>query len=207
VPTDTNQAGRDLYQGGQGVLNEYAFDPGVCVLPVAEDDPGGADWSPVVVCRLHAPFRTRKTRYDSQKQQNPPVVPTPADTGAFVFTGGNILLTTQLNPSFQRFDWTVVTEYTFVENCRSRPQDGLVLGLPAYTWTSSLENLQGIGQATPANLDGAVAQAGYDAKVGFQQAYVQAAAIANDGNWSYNTSSFFPGQFFDPNMANGGQQV
>jgi hypothetical protein len=174
VPTDTNQAGRDLYQGGQGVLNEYAFDPGVCVLPVAEDDPGGADWSPVVVCRLHAPFRTRKTRYDSQKQQNPPVVPTPADTGAFVF---------------------------------SRPQDGLVLGLPAYTWTSSLENLQGIGQATPANLDGAVAQAGYDAKVGFQQAYVQAAAIANDGNWSYNTSSFFPGQFFDPNMANGGQQV
>lgn len=204
MPSDSRQAARDLYDGGVPIVNDYSFDPGVCVLPVAEDDPGGADWSPVVVCRLHAPVRTRTVSYSARKQQNPPVVPTPGDAGAFVFTGGSVSMSCSLNTTQLNADWGAETEYTFVENCRSRPQDGLVLGKPPYTTFTAERNRALIGPAPPATMDGAVKEAGLDARVGFNQGYTQAAAIANNQPWSYNTTAFFPGQLFDPNMINGG---
>lgn len=209
MPTDTFQAQRDLYTNGSLTVNDYEFHPGVCVLPVCEDPPSVADpatnraFSPVEVGRVHAPYRVRNYKNHSVKQQNPPVMPTPASVGSFVFLGGSLGVANGLNSTGQRFDWEAAAEYTFVENCVSRPADGLVLGSPPYSLISQFENLVAVGLPPQSQLVGAVASAGSDVKVGYQQAAAQAAAISSDDAWSYTTCSFFPGQLFDPNMANG----
>lgn len=210
MPKDTLQAQYDLYTNGSLTTNDYEFRPGVCVLPVCEDPPDenltfqNQRFTPVDVIRVHAPYRVRTYRNRANKQQNPPVVPSPADAGKFVFVGGSVEIANGLNGTGQRFDWEATAQYVFVENCVSRIKDGLVLGSPPYNTYIQDENLRDIGTPSQSNLVGAVSAAGTDAKVGYQQASRQAAAIASGGAWGYSTCSFFPGQLFDANMANGG---
>lgn len=213
-PLDDVQAPQG-YPNGVGINNNYRLESGVMVLPVAEEPPTDvaslAAWSPVVTLQLHAPYRIRRVRYDTRKVQNPPIVPKPADAGAFVFLGGVVGISNSLNSTLGSFDWDVVTDYAFVENCVSRPQDGFVLGLPPWTWVTSQENSLMFGGALEvgaaiggAGVVGAIARAGPDAKVGYQMGKQAALYISKNEGWGYNTPSFFPGDFFNGNLVNAG---
>ncbi len=215
-PNDGTQA--NLYTA-EGYDNTYKLDPGVCILPLAEDPPTDPDelqsWSPVVVLRLHAPYRIRKMSHLSEKKNNPPPLPSSADQGAFVFMGGTVNIVNKLNTTFRNFDWSVGAEYLFVENCVSREVDGYILGTPTFTWESSTLNAQsgaGIGLigSTITPPAGAVTQAGSDVLVGYNQ------GLSIVGNqitgelktiWGYNTASYYPGTLVYSNLANGGPQV
>jgi hypothetical protein len=206
-PFDSSQARVDLYDEA-ACLDNYRFLPGVVCLPVAEDPPavGLNSWSPVVVIRIHAPYRERMSKYKLQKQQNPPILPKPESVGKFVFTGGQIAIDKKLNTTAQRFDWACETEYVFVENCVSRPRDGLVLSYPPFSWLSDEENLVA-GFPPGGSLTGAVSSAGSIAQNGYKIADAQSGDIQADGPWSYNTTAFFPGQLFNASILNGGPSI
>lgn len=208
-----------LYPAGVDIVNDYQFEPGVCILPLAEDPPEmsdeetgdntGAlkDWSPVVVLRLHAPYRVRRQTTSAKKQNTPPVVPSPADAGKFVFAGGAISIANALNMTNANFDWLVNTEYVFVENCVSRNQDGFVLGAPPYDTLIETGNSQAFG-ILPSQLPtgmgpefGAVASAGSEAQTGWMMAQ-NLFSEANNGVYGYNNRSFYPGNFLDDKLSN-----
>lgn len=206
TPVDNTQA--DQYDG-LGVVNSYEFRPGVCILPLAEDPPTSESelrtYSPVVVARLHAPYRVRKATYNAAKKNAPFPLPSPADTGSFVFLGGAVVLTNNLNATFRTFDWSGGSEYLFVENCVSRPEDGMVLGIPPFNWLSSSINAQSGYSAPPI---GAVSHGGKDVLVGYTQGQQME---GNQGGlkdvWGYNTPSYYPGLLFYSDMLNGGEPV
>lgn len=207
--TDGVQAGQ--YENGVVVDNEFTFDPGVCVLPIAEDPPESegelATWSPVVILRLHAPYRVRMTRYDATKSNNPPVMPTPQkDSGNFVFCGGTMSVRNTLNQSFNTFDWMSNCVYTYVENNVSRNQDGYVLGIPPWDTVTSTINAAIYSPASPTV--GAVAHAGPDVLLaaGLANA-MQAPDQLSAGTYVYNMQSYLPGSFFSDNLINGGVPV
>lgn len=215
-PTDQLQG--EFYTDGVPVENEYRIDPGVCVLPIAQEPPTSPSelqsWSPVVVLRLHAPYRLRRVRYTSKKQQNPPIIPKPADVGAFVFVGGSLGFQTSLNLSLSSYDWLAVTDYTFVEDCVSRNQDGFVLGVGPWTTFTTVENSRffggalEVGNAISGNGSlGAIGQAGPDAQIGYRMGKQAALFIARNEGWGYNTPSFFPGDFLNGAMVNAGGET
>lgn len=202
-PIDSSQTG--LYVGGEDIRNEYEFDPGVCVLPVAEDAPASTTalqtWTPVVVLRLHAPYRIRRVKYDVTKQNAPPVIPTPGyDAGKFIFTGGTVGMWAVQNQNFTLWDWTAICEYTYVENCVSRAIDGLVLGSPPWSYLSTEAEVATI---PPANATiGAISAAGAEPRMGLTQA--TRINFISTGSYFYNLPSYFPGVFFSDNLVNGG---
>lgn len=205
---DQNQA--PLYPGGVDIQNDYHLEPGVCVLPLAEEPPTDTEalktWSPVVVLRLHAPYRVRRQNTRTLKQNNPPVVPAPADKGKFVFTGGDISVINGLNVTNANFDWIVSTDYVFVENCVSRNQDGFVLGSPPYETVMDKKNAAefgGLQSNLPTEMGpqvGAVASAETPAKVGWMMG--QNVFASEFVPYGYNCPSFFPGTFLDDTLAN-----
>lgn len=188
----------ELYLDGPKVINNYRIEPGICILPIAESPPEDptelAAWSPVAVLRLHSPYRIRTAQTKTKKNNAPPVLAAPGDTGAFVFTGGNLEFTNVLNGD-QNYDWICGVEYTYVENCVSRTVDGFVLGIPGFLYPTQTENALAIGGSPSVPPFGAIAQAGQDPKIG----YVQAQAGPN----GYNTISYFPGLFFNDELMNG----
>lgn len=207
-PLDNTQA--NLYTT-EGQINSYEVVSGVCILPLAEDPPTDstelASWSPVVVLRLHAPYRIRRYSHTSDKKNNPPPIPSLADQGKFIFVEGTIDITNNLNSSFCNFDWSCTCNYTFVEDCVSREQDGYMLGNPTFQWRSSTINSQS-GYSLPSF--GAVAHAGLDGVVGYTQ------GINIVGNqvtgalkeiWGYNTPSYFPGTLVLSEMVNCGTPI
>lgn len=199
----------DLYTGGVAVLNTYHMESGVCVLPLAEDPPTDEvalrSYSPVVVLRLHAPYRIRKVVYDAKKQNNPPVMPAYADTGRFTFISGTMSVSNNLNATNANYDWNATTEYIYVERCASRSQDGFVLGIQPWQWDTDAANKSIYGSASPMSQGGAMVNAGVYPLIG--------AALSNQINllssngWGYNCSSFYPGLFFNPDLVNGGPAV
>lgn len=204
---DNNQAA----QYTDGTVNVYEFEPGVCVLPIAEDPPTDPEalktWSPVVILRLHAPYRRRTHQYGAYKQNAPPVIPKPADTGAFIHVGGTLRIQVSQNSMNSLYDWDVNSINTYVEDCVSRPQDGCVLGTGPWTPIASYENSQiyggalGIGFAI-SGPPGAIRQAGEFARAGYGQS-LQVDFDTTMG-YSYNSPAFFPGVFFSDILANGG---
>lgn len=194
-----------LYQNGCDQSNRYRFVPGSCVLPLAEDPPNDlgelATYSPVVVLLLHAPYRIRDVRYGMKKINNPPILPSPKDAGAFVFLGGTISVSTELNQTLANFDWDTETVYTYVENCVSRIEDGLVLGRPPYDEVIAAENRENYPLIPP--LLGAIAHAGADPVAGYQMG-LAAYPFFGDGAWGYNCESYLSGVFFDDSLVNGG---
>lgn len=216
------------YLDGPAITNDYTIDPGVCVLPLAEDPPddttatGQAElpaWSPVVALRLHAPYRVRRAQYDTKKQNTPPVMPAPADQGKFVFLGGTIRFhPPALNMTNTNYDWTAQAEYNFVEDCVSRTADGFVLGIPPYTLAVQQENADALGGVPTGITVGAIAAAGTDAKVGYQQGKAVgvalgpglsalagiAAGVVAAQTYTYNTLSYFPGTLFNDSLLNAG---
>lgn len=205
LPLDNTQVG--LYDESL-IDNVYTFDPGVCILPLAEDPPTNVQelktWSPVVVLRLHAPYRVRHVKYDNKKQNNPPVTPTPDDIGSFIFLNGSIRVANKPTTQGVTYDWSVQTNYVYVENCVSRPDDGLILGSQPFTLFVTEENNNYTGIANPATLLGAISRAGYDVLVGVAQGDFAEVWYQSDNAWGYNTPSYYPGFLFEPNLINGG---
>lgn len=234
TPNDLVQSG--LYDG-IGNANEYTMLPGVCILPLAEDSPTDftalQTYSPVVIARLHAPYRIRKYNFSEQKQNNPPVVQTPQDVGAFVFIGGSLSFYNQFNTTWWNSDWNVTGGYIYVENCVSRPQDGYVLGsVTPFTNDPDLANRDYyLGGTTAQQLGitiGAIAQAGSNALAGYVygQQIAGETSTAQTGDtqtgtsqsgvsgsqltlglvtaWSYTSCAFYPGTLFNDQLANGG---
>lgn len=203
IPLDNQQV--TLYND-LSIVNNYDFDPGVCILPLAEDPPTNpeelATWSPVVTLRLHAPYRIRKVQYNLNKQNNPPVIPSPVDVGNFVFVSGSIMVSNGQNTSNCNYDWTVISNYIYVEDCASRIQDGLVLGSPPYTRNTTIENANNSGIAQRGIFVGAATEAGYEVLVGINQSNL--VNLANQDGWGYNSPAYLPGKFFDSYLINGG---
>lgn len=206
-PNDAVQAG-NYYNGLGGNANQYTFVTGVCILPLAEDPPTDptelAAYTPIVTLRLHAPYRVRNFTQMEDKTQNPPPIAAPGDTGKFVFVGGSVAISTGLNTSGVNYDWAVGCSYTYVENCVSRNQDGLILGtMPVATLTDKQNT--SFGYAPPAI--GALSDAGQSARVGYNMGAL--ITVGSDGqlksSWGYNQPSFYPGQLFYSDLANGGK--
>jgi len=208
-PIETVQMG--MYHR-TGNSNTYSFVPGTCVLPVAEEPPTSptelAAWSPIVVFQLHAAYRIRRLTNLADKENNPPVVPAPGDTGSFVFVGGAVTVTPNFNNSVRNYDWAVGCEYTYVENCVSRIEDGLVLGGVPYPTDAATINQQQY-QSVPPQI-GAVAHAGTNAVVGYNQGRAIVGSQSSGALktvWGYNTLEFFPGTLFSTDLANAGTPV
>lgn len=216
-PNDARQAGN--YTRG-GNANEYTFVSGLCVLPLAEDPPTDpaelADWSPVVVVRLHAPYRIRNFSTLVEKEKNPPPLPAPQDTGAFVFLGGSITIVTNFDNTFRNYTWDAAASLQFVENCVSRPQDGLVLGTLPYAETVNRENVVNYGTSLHPLVEGqvtytpsgALKQAGAPVKAGHNMGVAIVSnpvtgELVNNG-WGYNNATFYPGVLFYSDLPNGG---
>lgn len=208
TPKTADETQAPLYTDGSASLDEYDFFPGVCVLPLAEDPPTELEalkaWSPVAVMRLHAPYRLRNASSRAVKSNNPPMAPAPADGGKFVFVGGSLTVHNTLNQTLNNYDWTVTTEFTFVENCVSRVEDGFVLGAAPWVWKTTIDNQNSTLYGGTISL-GAVSAAGRDAQLGYFQAL---AALPNlSGRWRYNSPTFYPGVFMNAEMDNGGKQT
>lgn len=194
-----------LYYGGEDIKNAYAFMSGVCVLPLAEEPPTDEfeleTWSPVVIARLHAPYRIRRVVYDVEKQNTPPVIPTPGvDAGKFVFVGGALGIHPVQNQTFTMWDWKVAAEYVYVEDCVSRPEDGFVLGTPPWEWQSTLEAVLPPGTPTI----GAISQAGTEPRMG----YTAGETIDTEDGMNpyfYSFPSYLPGAFLNDSLINGGE--
>lgn len=202
-PPGADDLQQPLYDGGASIVNDYVLDPGVCVLPLAEDPPTSdgelATYSPVVILRLHAPYRIRRMSYAARKQNNPPVVPTPDDTGKFIFLAGSITFTNGLNAGYANYDWQVNAEYVFVENCVSRTEDGFVLGSPPYNTNVEGQNANDYPSGKPTI--GAISEAGMDALVGWRMMDTISPEL-NQGLYAYNNRSYFPKSFFSDDMVN-----
>ena len=212
-PNDARQAGN--YTGGLANVNEYTIVPGVCVLPLAEDEPNDlqelADYSPVVVLRLHAQYRLRKFNQIAGKERNPAPIAAPRDTGGFAFLRGAITIKSEVNATYNDLNWFVGCEYLFVENCT--PVDalgnplGLVLGMLPFQTTIDASNEQRLGINPPdigaAALGGAAVTSGWIG--GVLIANPQTGAL--NPNWSYSSQAFYPSQLFYTDLPNGGTPV
>lgn len=212
-PDDSLQLQNYQHYGSQ---NDFIIEPGVCILPLAEDPPTSPDelvgWSPVVIAQLHAPYRIRKYTSNCDKSNNPPPTPNFGDSGKFIFLGGTISIGNTLNATYSNFDWETGVEYTYIENCAIRSQDGLVLGTPPFSQLTSQINAQNYPNVAPLPAVGAISYAGLDSLLG----YWQGVAIANPSPgaggalnpiWGYNVSSFYPGQLFYSDIINSGPTV
>jgi len=197
-PVATLDSSSPLYSSGPSVFNNYRIEEGICILPVAEDPPDDPtelqDWSPVVVLRLHSPYRIRTARFSAKKNNVPPILPAPGDQGKFVFTGASMNFTNVLN-SDSSYDWITTVAYTYVENCISRTIDGFVLGQAAFNYDTQVQNASLVGGSPSVPPYGAISEAGLDPKIGYLQAQY--------GPDNYNTISYFPGLFFNDGLFNG----
>lgn len=183
--------------------NQYTLQPGVFVLPVAEEPPTNpeelANWSPVVTVQAHAPYRVRNVQFATKKTGSPPVIPSPQNTGVFTFVGGTIAFPSPtITSDGMGFHWEVYGQYAFVEDARSAPEDGFVLGSDPIPNGIYLQLRQLYQDGNPQT--GAAAEAGDEVRV----AYAEAADCSLENpNYTYWSQSYFPGTFFNTGMLNG----
>lgn len=207
-PDDAGQLPNYQHYGSQ---NDFELMPGICVLPLAEDPPTGDDlvgYSPVVITQLHAPYRLRKYIYNCDKSNNPPPIPEFGSSGKFVFLGGTISVGNTLNSTYSNFDWETGVEYTYVENCAIRSQDGLVLGTPPFSQLTSEINAENYENEPPEPAVGAISYAGLDAVLGYWQGQEIVGFTGQlTSPWGYNVSSFYPGTLFYSDLINGGPEL
>jgi hypothetical protein len=198
--------------------NNYRLVEGVVALPVAEepdaDDPA---WSPVVLVRLHAPYRVRTVSVAATKSNTPPMLPKPGDAGAFAYLGSEFSIPTpSINADQRNFDWAAGATYTYVETVKPNATDGFVLGMTPWTWVTQLDNASVYGLATLATgsienagrvtagaygATGAAADAGLDVATGVLQA---GGVDFGSPTYVYSTPSFYPSSFLNADIVNGG---
>jgi hypothetical protein len=196
---------RQLYKH-YNVADGYNIDPGVMILPLAVDEPTDpverAAFVPFEVVRAHAPIMYRTTPFDAVKDNAPPKVPQPADTGAFVFLSGDLLFQGgRLSTDGLNSTWEVGGEYAFAMagSVSLALETGLVKqSRPIPTEVGKYLQSQYAGGQGPGDL--VIANAGNDVKSG----YVESLSVSFTGSsYTYWSTSFFPGKFFDSTMLNG----
>lgn len=201
---DTRQT--DLYVDGPSIINDYKIVSGEIAIPVAEEPPDDLAalqvWSPVIILKLHSPYRIRKARFLTKKQSAPPIAPSPISTGAFTFLSGSFITTNTPNTA-NGYDWGVDCIYTYVENCVSRTEDGFVLGVPGFLTANQQDYLASGGGVPVVPPFGAIYQAGDDAKIGWLQGILSLTPILPFGiQLPYSNISYYPGLFFNDNLMN-----
>ncbi len=200
-----DQTQQPLYEQGMDISNVYEPRAGVCVLPLAEDPPTTTEelrtYSPVVVLRLHAPYRERKVVYKAIKSSTPPVMPAPVDAGSFVFLSGQIAVHNTLRQDQLGFDWQMACAYSYIEVSPPMPGDGLVLGTPPWVWAPVAAVVKSGQVGTSQAMTGSVATAGAEVL------YAKGSGDAinpSTGAYTYQFPSFYPGTFFNNFLVNGG---
>lgn len=186
-----------------GWVNEYDFAPGVMILPVAEEPPSNplqtsTPWSPVVAVRAHAPYRTRTVTYSAKKTNAPPFLPTPTDSGDFLFVGGSVAIPYPTLAINGLYEWDATAQYTYVSATNNAAGDGLVLGGPAFVTTIQAQNALSGGNLVGAPSD--VVNSGVGPKAGYS---LGRALNTNSPNYSYSEPTFFPATFFSQDMVSG----
>ncbi len=184
------------------LLNHYAIETGVYIMPVAEAPPTDpvalANWKPFVEVRLHAPYRMRKVSYTAQKDITPPIIPEPADSGAYTFLAGSVSIPhPKVRPNGE-FCWTVATDYFYAEASPSHSESGFVLGGIFDTFDTPGQGLGASASDAPAS----VREAGADVKAGW---YLAKSIDLNNPAWSYSEVAYFPAQLFSSDMISGVQ--
>lgn len=211
-PNDARQAGS--YTAGAVNVNDYTIVPGVCALPLAEDAPTDENelitYSPVVILRLHAPYRIRRFTQATGKERNPAPIATPKDTGKFVFMGGSITVKPELSTTYNDYNWFVGCEYTFVENCTPNGPTGqplgLVLGTVPVQTTIDESIQQSVGYSWPAYGPAALGGRAVTSGAILGTSIVNGQGALNT-NWSYNAQAYYPPQLFYDDLPNGGYPV
>lgn len=186
----------DLYNS-VAQKNDFTLVSGQFVLPVATNDP---DEDAVVVVRAHKDYRLRTLSFSAEKENNPPVLPSPQNIGGFSFLGGTTSIPyPTLTPS-AGFKWSVATELTFVETgAIDLVSDGYVLGSLPWVYAGQLDNQQYAGYPSQSAPD-SIQEAGLGPKAG----YVLAANLDPSlEGWSYAEPSFFPGTLQSSDLVNG----
>lgn len=190
------------------IANVYTVNPGTIILPLGESPPINPEelkvWSPVVILKIHSPYKIRNVRYASHKQNNPPHIPAPEDSGSFVYLGGTISIVNAPNITAVGNDWTVISDYTYIENGVYLKENGLILGTPVYAphYTSIAFRESGI--SNPNELFGSLRKSGHHILVDHKNAVHYQ---FRNGIGSYVGGSFFPGYFFDSYLVNGGPPI
>jgi hypothetical protein len=210
-PPDDAWDNAQTYQyDGYDIQNEYTIEPGVMAMPVAAtaEEAADPDFEPVVTIQLHVPYRRRRVRFEAKKKNTPPVLPAPADTGAFTFLGGSLAVPSPvLDAELRDFTWTAVGQYEFVETAKASRgdkyqtyADGFVLGMQPWLYVSQIDNAYAVAGEAIAD-GGAALDGGLD---------VQAGALQGKGfdfsstTAQYNTPSYYPPEFFNNAILNGG---
>ncbi len=197
MPTKMDAAQAEHYQG-LGLQNDYQIMSGQFVIPIAEEPPEDAQelaaWSPFVMVQAHAEYRLRRFSYSAAKHRNPPILPKPADVGAFKFLTGTVQLP---HPSVQTdgsYTWTANINYVFAESCVSDSNTGFVIGstLDAFTTQVNNQQYQSVQEA-PANITGS--------GIGPQSGWGMAKNIdTNAPSWSYSEPSYYPAQLLSSDL-------
>lgn len=198
MSTHLDAAQSDHYRS-LGLENDYAFVSGTHILPLAEDPPTDpaelAAWKPFVAVKTHADYRVRNFRYTAAKERTPPVMPAPADHGAYTFVGGSLSIPHPAVQSDGSVRWTATANYLFVEGCASNTTTGFVIGNSVDALPQQVENAGYAGNATdaPANIQ----QGGVGPKAG----WVLGKLINLDyPAWDYREPSYFPAQLLSTEM-------
>lgn len=188
-----------------GLVNDYSVYSGKYVLPVAEEPPQTAAelavWSPFDVVTVHAGYRLRVFSYNVDKEQNPPVLPAPADSGAYKFLAGVYSVP---HPSVQTdnsFRWSAEVLLTFAEQCASNSDTGFVLGHTVDA-TQSQYNTKDLGGGVGQNLQAPanVRLGGVGPQVGWTLGG-QINLLSN--NWQYNEPSYYPATLLSADLVSG----
>lgn len=181
--------------------SEYVYRTGLMVLPVA-----GEGEAPVVV-RIHSPYRERVFEYDIHKENTPPILPSPKDSGPFRFIAGSIAMSVPMqNHSQRNFDWRAKGRYVLVDTATTGDdvhKVGLTLGMTPWVYGTQLQNADIYGGGGIGAAPGAVGEGGFDVAVGNNQA---ASINTNYALWVYNSPSYYP-PLFNETLINGGPQA
>jgi hypothetical protein len=201
----------DSYSPQSGVTDAWDVNPGIAILPVAltqEELDSGV--SPVVVVRLHSPYRMKRVTFNFQKANTPPIVPAPTDSGTFTFIGGSLTFPfPSHNTTLTGRTWTVAGDYLFVENAPGDVLngDGFVNTSPPW-WTFDQTARMTAGYYAAAAAIGAaqgagntIGSAGLAAQCGY------GAALATDltnPNYDYSEPVYYPTIFLNDTLVKGG---
>jgi hypothetical protein len=188
------------YQG-LGLQNDYQIMSGQFLIPLAEDAPTDpeelAEWTPFVMVQAHAAYRLRRFQYSVTKHRNPPILPKPADTGAYKFLTGTVQLPHPSVQSDGSYTWTAATNYVFAEACVSNSDTGFVIGSTLDAFPNQINNQQ---YQTTADAMANVSESGTGPKSGYGLAKT---LDTNSPHWSYGEPSYYPAELLSADLVIG----
>lgn len=196
--THIDAAQSDHYRS-LGLENDYTFVSGTHILPLAENPPTDPvellDWVPFAAVKVHADYRIRNFRYSAAKERTPPIMPAPADQGAYTFVGGTLNLPHPMVQSDGSTRWAATASYYFAEGCASNSTTGFVIGISVDALSQQVDNVPygtGVTNA-PANVQ--------DGGIGPKAGWVLGRLINLDyPSWDYREPSYYPAQLLSTEM-------